>query len=93
MNLHMPFSPLTKTNTLGNTRRAYHYDLGLFNRAFADLKVKEVTVQHFHAFLSATADRSVDHTRTATGHYANMLRLDLQKTTSFPPIRLIDWNR
>lgn len=28
----------------GNTRRAYHYDLGLFNRALPDLKVEEVTI-------------------------------------------------
>lgn len=40
----------------GNTRRAYHYDLGLFNRAFLDLKVEEVTVEHLRAFLNASAD-------------------------------------
>lgn len=40
----------------GNTRRAYHYDLGLFNRAFPDLKVEEVTVPHLRAFLNASAD-------------------------------------
>lgn len=39
-----------------NTRRAYHYDLGLFNRALPDLKVEEVTVQHLRAFLNASAD-------------------------------------
>ena len=39
-----------------NTRRAYHYDLGLFSRAFPELKVEEVTVQHLRAFLNASAD-------------------------------------
>lgn len=39
-----------------NTRRAYQYDLGLFSRAFQDLKVEEATVQHLRAFLNASAD-------------------------------------
>ena len=39
-----------------NTRRAYRYDLGLFNRAFLHLKVEEVTIQHLRALLNASAD-------------------------------------
>lgn len=41
---------------LPNTRRAYSYDLRQFARAFPDLAVEEITVQHLRAFLNATAE-------------------------------------
>jgi integrase/recombinase XerD len=41
---------------LANTRRAYGYDLGLFARAFPELAVGTVTVEHLRAFLAATAE-------------------------------------
>jgi hypothetical protein len=44
------FLPAHRNSYMANTRRAYGYDLGLFARAFPDLAVADVTVQHLRAF-------------------------------------------
>ncbi len=49
------FLTANQNSYLANTRRAYGYDLGLFTRAFPELPVEEITVQHLRAFLTATA--------------------------------------
>jgi integrase/recombinase XerD len=45
-----------QNNFLPNTRRSYGYDLQQFARAFPDLAVEEISVQHLRAFLNATAE-------------------------------------
>lgn len=45
-----------QNNFLPNTRRAYGYDLRQFARAFPDLAVEDITVQHLRAILNATAE-------------------------------------
>jgi site-specific recombinase XerD len=39
-----------------NTRLAYRYDLNLFQRAFPDIAIGDITTQHLRAFLHAAAD-------------------------------------
>ncbi|HEU5103411.1 MAG TPA: site-specific integrase [Roseiflexaceae bacterium] len=41
---------------LPNTQLAYGYDLRLFQRAFPDLDIRDITIQHLRAFLQDTAD-------------------------------------
>lgn len=50
------FLEANQNNFLPNTRRAYGYDLTQFARAFPDLAVEKITVQHLRAFLNATAE-------------------------------------
>lgn len=45
-----------QNNFLPNTRRAYGYDLRQFARAFPDLAIEDISVQHLRAFLNATAE-------------------------------------
>jgi site-specific recombinase XerD len=91
--LAQTFLSAHQNSFLPNTRLAYGYDLRRFQRAFPDLDIRDITIQHLRAFLQDTADLapSTVARRQATlrscFHWAYQQDLiDADPTAKFEPI-------